>query len=356
MPTRRALFAATPLLVTGCAGGDTPYRRATHDLWRLPPVVGEGFPFLALVRAATLAASGHNTQPWRFRAEPRAISILPDFARGTPVVDPDNHHLFVSLGCALETLLQAGLGYGWAGEPEVAADGAIRVAFAAAPARPGALFQAIPRRASTRAEYDGSPVDAATLRMLEAAAGPGVELRLVLDATGRAALTDLIVAGDDAQLADPAFMRELTGWIRFDAGEALARRDGLFAAASGNPTLPRWLGERLLPAVMTPKGEADRIARWMGSSAGAAVFTGAGETPAAWVAVGRAFTRFALAATASGLKLAFLNQPVEDPVTRGRLARWLGQPDRRPDLVVRFGRGPDLPRSLRRPTASVLLG
>ena len=42
-----------------------------------------------------------------------------DFSRRTPVVDPDDHHLFVSLGCATETLLQAGLGYGWAGEPEM---------------------------------------------------------------------------------------------------------------------------------------------------------------------------------------------------------------------------------------------
>ncbi|MGH1559991.1 hypothetical protein ACRAWD_24530 [Caulobacter segnis] len=34
---------------------------------------------------------------------PRAIEILPDLSRRTPVVDPDDHHLFVSLGCALET-------------------------------------------------------------------------------------------------------------------------------------------------------------------------------------------------------------------------------------------------------------
>lgn len=33
-----------------------------------------------LVRYATLAANGHNTQPWRFRAENRAIDILPDFS------------------------------------------------------------------------------------------------------------------------------------------------------------------------------------------------------------------------------------------------------------------------------------
>lgn len=51
-----------------------------------------------LIRYATLAASGHNTQPWRFRAGPNRIDILLDFSRRTPVVDPDDHHLLVSLG------------------------------------------------------------------------------------------------------------------------------------------------------------------------------------------------------------------------------------------------------------------
>lgn len=355
MPTRRALIAAMPLLVAGCSGGESPYDRAVRDLWRLPDLGGGGVPMIALIHAATLAANGHNTQPWRFRIEPRAIEILPDFSRRTPVVDPDDHHLFVSLGCALETLLQAGLGYGWAGEPEILPGGGVRIALSSAPARPDALFQAIPRRASTRTKYDGRPADAATLRRLEAAVGQDVALRWVLEPDERSRLTDMIVAGNNAQLADPAFMRELTDWIRFDAGEALAQRDGLFTAASGNLTAPRWLGERLLPMVMTKKGEADRLAGWMRSSAGAAIFTGPAETPAGWIAVGRAFTRFALTATAAGLKLAFLNQPVEDPATRRRMAAWLGEPAKRPDLVVRFGYGPELPRSLRRGPQAVLL-
>lgn len=355
MPTRRALIAAMPLLVAGCSGGESPYDRAVRDLWRLPDLGGGGVPMIALIHAATLAANGHNTQPWRFRIEPRAIEILPDFSRRTPVVDPDDHHLFVSLGCALETLLQAGLGYGWAGEPEILPGGGVRIALSSAPARPDALFQAIPRRASTRTKYDGRPADAATLRRLEAAVGQDVALRWVLELDERSRLTDMIVAGNNAQLADPAFMRELTDWIRFDAGEALAQRDGLFTAASGNLTAPRWLGERLLPMVMTKKGEADRLAGWMRSSAGAAIFTGPAETPAGWIAVGRAFTRFALTATAAGLKLAFLNQPVEDSATRRRMAAWLGEPAKRPDLVVRFGYGPELPRSLRRGPQAVLL-
>src|ERR1700723_262070 len=56
------------------------------------------------IRYATLAPSGHNTQPWKFRPGEGGVDILPDFSRRTPVVDPDDHHLFVGLGCSAETL------------------------------------------------------------------------------------------------------------------------------------------------------------------------------------------------------------------------------------------------------------
>src|SRR5688500_2606757 len=61
----------------------------------------------SLVRCATLAASSHNTQPWKFRHEGNGIIILPDPSRRCPEVDPDDHHLFASLGCATENLALA---------------------------------------------------------------------------------------------------------------------------------------------------------------------------------------------------------------------------------------------------------
>ena len=60
-----------------------------------------------LVRYATLAASSHNTQPWRFRLSPGGMAILPDMSRRCPEVDPDDHHLYASLGSAAENLLLA---------------------------------------------------------------------------------------------------------------------------------------------------------------------------------------------------------------------------------------------------------
>jgi len=59
--------------------------------------------------------------------------------------------------------------------------------------------------------------------------------------------------------------------------------------------------------------------------------------------------------TALGLKYAFINQAVEVPDVRRQFATFLGVGSRRPDLLIRFGYGPDMPRSLRRPIEDVIV-
>ena len=156
-------------------------------------------------------------------------------------------------------------------------------------------------------------------------------------------------------MADPAFVRELKTWLRFSPNEAMRTGDGLFSAASGNPALPAWLGPSLFDWVFTADAENDKYARQIASSAGLAVFVAQHDDPEHWVLAGRACQRFALQATALGLRHAFINQPVEVASLRPDLAALVGMPGRRPDLVMRFGHGPTLPYSARRPVASVMM-
>src|SRR5262245_32276744 len=66
------------------------------------------------------------------------------------------------------------------------------------------------------------------------------------------------------------------------------------------------------------------------------------------------YQRFALQATALSIRQAFTNQPIEVPSLRPQISSYLGLGNRRPDLIVRFGRGPPAPRSLRRPVEAVI--
>jgi hypothetical protein len=165
---------------------------------------------------------------------------------------------------------------------------------------------------------------------------------------------DHVLQGNTAQMADPAFVKELKTWIRFNSASALRTNDGLYSVCSGSPNIPSWIGDVAFGWFFTPKGENDKYARQIRSSAGIAVFVGEAADKARWVEVGRAYERFALQATALGIRNAFLNQPVEVAAVRSPFAAALGLSGQRPDLVVRFGRGPTLPPSLRRPVESVL--
>ncbi len=311
-----------------------------------------------LVRYATLAPNGHNTQPWQFRLAAGRIEVLPDFSRRTPAVDPDDHHLFVSLGCAAETLALAARARGKAGELsfDPAGDGSVAFTFKDGSAVESALFDAITKRQSTRAEYDGRQVSPDDLRMLtEAAAVPGIDLHLLTDKPQLDRMRDLVVAGNSAQMADADFMRELLTWLRFSPRQAAAMGDGLFSATSGSPPLPDWLGPRAFQTLFTTAAENDKYARQIRSSAGMAVFVAEQADADHWVRAGRACQRFALQATALGLKHAFINQPVEVASLRPELATLVGQPERRPDIVMRFGYGGLMPFSARRQPEQVMI-
>jgi hypothetical protein len=166
---------------------------------------------------------------------------------------------------------------------------------------------------------------------------------------------EYVVQGNSTQMNDRAFVEELKRWIRFSADEAVRTGDGLYSASSGNPSLPPWLGNLLFDLFFTPKSENDKYAKHVRSSAGIAIFVSDTTGPAQWVEVGRCYERFALQSAALGIRNAMLNQPVEVPTLRPQFAAFLGVGKRRPDLVVRFGRGPKLPSSLRRPVEAVLV-
>jgi hypothetical protein len=363
MLTRRQIVlgaaagAAIPTLVA--CSSNANYEEAALSIWRhssTKPRDGEAL-LRELVRYATLAPSSHNTQCWKFRTEERAIVIEPDLSRRCPAVDPDNHHLFVSLGCAAENLSHAALANGLRTEMVIGENlGSIVMNLVPTPAQASPLFQAIVDRQCTRGDYDGKPLSVDEIRLLEqAGTGAGVRIILLTERPAMAGVLEYVVSANSAQMNDAAFVSELKSWIRFSANQAVESGDGLFSGSSGNPSAPPWLGKPLMDLFFTEKSENDKYARQMRSSAGVAVFVSEANDPAHWIEVGRCYERFALQATALGIRNAFLNQPVEVATIRHQFAAWLGIGNSRPDLIVRFGRGPKMPSSLRRPIQSVLV-
>ncbi|NEZ03573.1 Tat pathway signal protein [Wenzhouxiangella sp. XN201] len=310
-----------------------------------------------LIGYATLAASSHNTQPWLFKREEDAICILPDLNRRCPAVDPDDHHLYASLGCAAENLLIAGRAAGLSGRCSYdAASSGVRLEFEATAPLRSDLFAAIPERQCSRTGYDGSALsDDELSKLVEAGQGEGVSVMLITDRDRMETIAEFVARGNKTQFDDSEWKRELVTWIRFNSREAASSGDGLYGPVMGSPSVPRWLGRIAMHFGFSADKQNAKDHKHIMSSSAIAVIHSESNDKKHWIEAGRCYQRLALQATALGLRNAFINQPVEVAALRSEFAQFLGLGERRPDLVVRIGRGPEMPRSPRRPVDDVIV-
>jgi hypothetical protein len=193
------------------------------------------------VHSSTLAANGHNAQPWKFSIRDARIEIRPDYSRRLPVVDPDDRALWIGLGCALENLLVASRAAGYAPEA-LYPDGREWIGVRLTEDTPQAdpLFDAVPLRQNTRGMYDGRPVDPGALDpMRNLPLEPGVTIRFLIDRNVMDIVEEYVRRGNIPQYSEKAFLEELVRWLRFNKRETMASRDGLYTRCSGNPEAPR---------------------------------------------------------------------------------------------------------------------
>lgn len=309
-----------------------------------------------MIRYATLAPNGHNTQPWKFSIKENAIEIFPDYSRQLPVVDSNHRELWISLGCALENLLLAAAASGYAANVLYpSTNEVITVNLTKDTPQPNPLVKAIPVRQNTRSEYNGQPVNQADLNLLQEIQGePGVVTQFLTDSEKIETALEYVNQGNLVQYADTAFLDELIDWLRFNKKEALRSRDGLYSRCSGNPEVPRWLGKSFV-AGTKPQQQADLDAKKLRSSSGAVVIASDADDLTGWVRTGQVYERLALQMTARNIKSALLNQPIEVSSIRTQFQSAMGLKNANPQLLVRFGYADPLPHSLRRPVDEVLI-
>ena len=333
------------------------YATAAREIWKHHDLGNATRDYTNLVRYATLAASSHNTQPWKFRLERGSIVVRPDLSRRCPAVDPDDHHLYASLGCATENLLEAAQAAGLKGHCSYdAPESSVHVDLGRATPARSVAFEAIPLRQCSRTAFDGSPIPTAELRLLEEAGrGSGVSVILLTARQQKEQVAECVAEGNRAQFDDPAWADELKSWVRFNARAAVHAGDGLYGPVMGSPDVPRWLGLLFMRLAFSARRQNRKDLEHVCSSSAVAVLFSEHDDKPHWIEAGRCYERLALRAAALDLRTAFINPPVEVPALRAQFADFLGIGARRPDLVIRIGRGREMPRSLRRPVKDVLV-
>ncbi len=318
--------------------------------------------FIYLVENAVKAPSGHNTQPWKFENIEDGIVIHPDFSRALPIVDLDNHALYISLGCALENIVFAAKRKGYeckVGYPEDE-NGAITVKLNPAATRSPSnedLFDFIAIRQVNRSKYSDKKINDEELEKLKSSFNfEGVSVVIMNGKTNFEKIIPFIIEGNNLQFQNKQFIKELTSWFRYSKSEAEKTRDGLWTAAMGLPNMGKLIGSFVMKNFVTAKSEAKRLADLLECTQGIAIFVADKNDVENWVKTGQAFQRFSLTLTMLGICHAHLNMPCEELEVRKKLAKELGIENKHPLLLIRYGYADrKMPYSYRRNVNDVII-
>jgi nitroreductase family protein len=295
------------------------------------------------LRAATRAPSVHNTQPWRFAVTSSVIELHLDRTRLLPATDPGAREARISCGAALFNLR---LAVRTAGREAVVTllpdldqpDLLARVRVGAP--RPvtveeRTLAAAIDRRASNRHPFTDRAVPLVHRRALRRAAKEERAALFAVDTPRALGILDVLLRrANHLQEADPAFRDELREWTDGNGD----RKDGVPRSAG----TPRPAGGVRVGAGLSPVGRQPAVM----------ILTTRGDTALDHLRAGMAMQHTLLTATALGMRVSLLTQPVEIAYTRVAL-RTLLATQGNPQALLRIGYAEPAAGTSRRPVASV---
>ncbi|MCC6409336.1 MAG: nitroreductase [Planctomycetes bacterium] len=307
---------------------------------------------LGFVANAMLAPSSHNTQPWLFDAAENRVELWADRTRALPANDPEDRELVQSCGAALFNLRVAVAHAGFVPlvkllPKSAESDLLARVSWPTEGRAPEAeLFDAIAKRRTYRRRFAKKPVPEGAVRALEHAAElEGAWLGVLETDARRHAAAALVAHGDAAQWASPSWRRELAAWMH-----PRRRGDGLTLPGLAVP-----VAQLVVRTFDMGHGTGARDRELADGSPLLAVLGTPGDTVEDWLAAGQALQRVLLTAVTLGLQASYLNQPIQVPALRPKLAHLLSR-EGSPQQLLRFGAPTsELPPSPRRPLTDVLL-
>jgi hypothetical protein len=294
---------------------------------------------LQLIGFGIKAPSGHNIQPWKFRIGGNTIEIYPDFSRRSPIADPDNRELFISLGCATENICIAATSMKYRAHVDVS-EAVITVSFISDPSiAENPLFPLIDTRQTNRSAYNKVLISDKVLEQLAQITNEqGVSCYFYKNGDPCFDQCLSYVNHSTQQLySNKNFTSELLQWIRFNKTQALRTRDGLTYNTLGSPPVPTFIGKWVASMVMKPAVQVrDYMAKGI-SSSHIVLFTTSENNISDWVRLGMYLERMLLAMNQAGISYAFLNQPCEIKEFADRMSIELPIDNGIPHILLRIG-------------------
>jgi nitroreductase len=286
---------------------------------------------LNLVRAAILAASPHNTQPWRFRVGDTFVELHLDTARSVHGLDPYLREACIGLGCALENLLLAAEANGYTAKV-TAVESALttdlqqpgvrivaRVDLSPGARREDELYRAIPTRHTNRGPYDPErPLQSTFPGELASACTLGEDVRLMLfhHPTQRQELARISASANLELYSDPRVESGSEEWIRWRSSDIQEIQDGLtidcFGLSPLSTAMAKMMPVSMIKRAASPKHRGPLYAEQMESANLMGIITVRNRLDMRQsLLAGRVWQRAHLLATARGIGARPCNEAIE---------------------------------------------
>lgn len=240
---------------------------------------------LNLVRAAILAASPHNTQPWLFRVGDSFVEVHLNTSRSVQGLDPYLREAYIGLGCALENLMLAAAANGYAAKITMV-EGALstdlqrhtlrrvaRVDLTSASRQESELYSAIPNRHTNRSPYDPSrslpPAFAEELSSV-CSINEDVQVILIEEPKKREELIRISAASNLELYSDPDVENGSEAWIRWRSRDIQKFEDGLtidcFGLSPFSTAMAKMMPVSMLKRAASPQHRSSMYAQQMQSA------------------------------------------------------------------------------------------
>lgn len=299
----------------GCAPLETG---DAYEPWSFPD--DETRPEWIAVGAAILAASPHNTQPWRFEITPDRIRLYADMTKSLGAMDPLHREMYIGLGCAVENLVLAAEFHGrqatvaWMpddNDETFVAD----IALSRAEPKRNPLYLAIVNRHTNRGPFSDGVLPEAYISGAENLwTDPQVTATFLTSAQDRSRFRRLTIDATQAIIDDHDMNEASHAWYRHDKKAIEKYRDGVTIHTTGIDATTRAFGQILAaPSADTAGGYWLDSTKGRQTTAGAFVVLSSADIldRTQQLQVGRVFQRIHLWTTQNGLALQPLNQMAE---------------------------------------------
>lgn len=275
----------------------------------------------AILYHASLAPSGHNSQPWRVRIQRAKVwTVGVDESRRLPAVDPGNRELLLSIGAFVENLsITAGAMGLFADTKVVAADRSdeTTVRIVLYKDKPtGYPIQRIRRRRTVKSGQLNKEISSKDVKTLSKPLGEHL-FYFPAGSMHATCIRDAAVENYRLQAQRDNAQIEFIKWLRLSDQDTRMRRDGLSTEGMEIKGLMGWYVRHFIkPEAFLKKNYreqgVDRIADLAKQGAGWLIITSPGQTPADLIETGRRFERMALMARELGIGIHPMMQILEE--------------------------------------------